>query len=667
MTVLSRPTRVLRCSRPILAAILLAFAASGSVAAPQDLTVLPLEQLLTMEVYSASKYLQKSSQAPALVTVITAADIRNHGWRTLGDIARSVRGLYVAYDRNYSYLGARGFLRPGDYNTRFLMLVDGNRVNDAVYDQAPVGGEFPLDLDLVERVEFVPGPGSSIYGSNAFFGVINVVTRKPGAQPGTRAAFEAGSGGYRKASANSSWRTGDGTELLLAASTHRSDGKNLYYREFDTPAQNHGVADGRDHERGERFFASAAKGAFSLSATHAKRIKGVPTASFFQPFNDSRSATTDTQSYLNAAWHGSAASHEELNARLFFGRYDSSGNYVLDDAQRSLNHDGSAARWWGAEFSVVSTRFDGHTLLAGIDFQHDYRLHQYTFNLDPFESLLDDQRTARRTGLYLQDEMRLGSATTLNLGVRYDLKRGASGVLSPRAALIHALTPGTTVKAIFGSAFRSPNNYERFYAFPGAGGQLPNPDLGRETIRSSELALVQQLGEKCRFTATLFSNVVGGLITQWYPEDGAEARFDNAQRIRARGVELEYEQRWRHASLRTSYSYAKAGRAGDGQQVNAPSQLAKLNLAAPLAQGWRGAIEAQYVGRRATLAGSTADAFWLANANLVQARLWRNTELSVGLYNLFDKRHADPGAGEHRQDVIEQDGRTVRVRIGHAF
>jgi iron complex outermembrane receptor protein len=120
-----------------------AVCATSAAEGPRDLTALPFEQLLTIEVFSASKFVQPSSQAPALVTVITGADIRSFGWRSLGDVARSVRGLYVSYDRNYSYLGARGFLRPGDYNTRFLLLVDGNRINDAVYDQAPVGGRIP--------------------------------------------------------------------------------------------------------------------------------------------------------------------------------------------------------------------------------------------------------------------------------------------------------------------------------------------------------------------------------------------------------------------------------------------------------------------------------------------------------------------------------------------
>ena len=645
--------------RKMAAALALAACAQAACAdAPADLTILPLEQLLAMEVYSASKFVQKASQAPALVTVISAADIRRYGWRTLADVARSVRGLYVSYDRNYSYLGERGFLRPGDYNTRFLLLVDGNRVNDAVYDQAPLGGEFPVELDLIERIEFVPGPGSSIHGSNAFFGVINVVTRKAADLPGTRAALEAGSAGSSKASASSSWRAPGGTEFLLAASSHRSDGRTLYYREFDTPEQNHGMAEGLDYERGERMLASATGGPFSLSLMHARRQKGVPTASFFQPFNDPRSNTTDRQTYVNAAWQTAAGGAEQAKARLFWGAYDSFGDYVNPDT--SLNHDGSNARWWGAELSLASRRYAGHALLAGLDYQRDYRLHQFTYDVLPFTSYLDDHRAGSRAGLYLQDELALSARTLLNLGLRYDRASGAAGVASPRLALIHQLDDDTSAKFISGSAFRAPNAFERYYAFPGPGGQLPNPALAPERIHSSELALVRQLGPDARLTATAFNVTVSAIITQMQPAGAPETRFENGAPIRARGVEFEYEQRWLSgAALRTSYSLA---RVGDGQQVNAPRQLAKLNLACPLGGAWRSAAEAQYVGAR-----GAAPAFWLLNANLVRTRLLRNAEAALGIYNLLDQHYADPGSVEHRQQLIAQDGRSVRARISYAF
>ncbi|WP_229413490.1 TonB-dependent receptor plug domain-containing protein [Massilia violaceinigra] len=663
------PFRLRRHARAFARALALSILACAGARAgePPDLTTLPLEQLMSMEVYSASKFMQKSSRAPSSVTVITKADIRHFGWRTLADVARSVRGMVVSYDRNYSYLGQRGILRPGDFNTRFLLQVDGNRMNDAVYDQAPVGAEFPLDLDLIERIEFVPGPGSSIYGSNAFIGVINVITKTPGAVAGTRASLEVGQDGARQAAASVGWRSPQGSEYLIAASAHRSDGRDLYFPEFDTPAQNHGVASGLDDERGQRFFARATHGAATLSLIHANRVKGIPTASYSQSFNDPRTATTDRQTYVNAAWRSEAGAVEQLKARLFWGQYDSFGDYVASDQARTLSHDGSSARWWGIDASVVSTRLAGHTVLAGIDLQRDYRLHQYSFDIAPFHSYLDDRRSARRAGLYLQDQVALGETVLLNLGLRYDRNSGSEGVWSPRAALIWNPLEATTVKAIYGSAFRSPNSFEKFYAFPGEGGQTGNPGLREERVRSAELALVQEFGENARVSVSAFRTALSNLIAPVAQQELASVRFDNIGRLGARGVEIEYERGTPGGlTLRTSYSAIRVSDAL-GQPVNAPAGLAKLNLSAPLgAGGWRGALEGQYVGARHGVSG-TARRHVVVNANLMRARLLPNLELSLGVTNLFDRAYADPASIEHRQRVIAQDGRRLRARLAYAF
>src|SRR5580704_18317398 len=104
-----------------------------------NLMDMSLEELMKVEVdsvYGASGYKQKVTEAPASVTIITADDIQRYGYRTLADVLRHVPGFYVNYDRNYSYVGVRGFNRPGDYNTRVLILVDGHGMNDDVYGGA---------------------------------------------------------------------------------------------------------------------------------------------------------------------------------------------------------------------------------------------------------------------------------------------------------------------------------------------------------------------------------------------------------------------------------------------------------------------------------------------------------------------------------------------------
>ena len=104
-----------------------------------------------------------------------------------------MRGFYISYDRQYSYVGVRGFSNPGDYNTRVLLMVDGHRLNDAIYEQAMVGTEFSVDVDLIERVEIIRGPASSLYGTNAVFAVINVITRTASEIHGEELEGDAGS------------------------------------------------------------------------------------------------------------------------------------------------------------------------------------------------------------------------------------------------------------------------------------------------------------------------------------------------------------------------------------------------------------------------------------------------------------------------------------------
>src|SRR5687767_52272 len=142
-----------------------------------DMEVPSLESLMETTVTSASKYTQRQDETAAAVTVITRSQIKAFGWRTLDQALASLPGIHITYDRQYSYLGTRGFGLPGDFNTRVLLAINGNRANDVVYDAALLGREFPVDMDLVERIEFIAGPGGAVYGQNAMFGVINVITR----------------------------------------------------------------------------------------------------------------------------------------------------------------------------------------------------------------------------------------------------------------------------------------------------------------------------------------------------------------------------------------------------------------------------------------------------------------------------------------------------------
>lgn len=174
-------------------------------------------------VFSASKYEQKTTEAPSAVTIITADEIEKYGYHTLAEVLRSVPGFYVTDDRNYNYLGIRGFNRPGDYNTHVLLLVDGHRLNDNVYNQAAIGTEAVVDVDLIDRIEIIRGPSSPLYGTNAFFGVINVLTKRGRDIRGTELSTEVGSYDSYTARVTYGNRFANGMDVLLSGAFYDSD------------------------------------------------------------------------------------------------------------------------------------------------------------------------------------------------------------------------------------------------------------------------------------------------------------------------------------------------------------------------------------------------------------------------------------------------------------
>ena len=268
-----------------------------------ELLDLGIEALLDIEVatvYSASKYEQKVTEAPSSVSLVTADEIKKYGYRNLGEILSSLRSFYVTSDRNYEYLGVRGFGRTGDYNSRVLLLVNGHRQNDNLLDSAAVDTEFILDVDLIDRVEVIRGPSSSLYGNSAFFGVINVITKDGADLKGAEVSGDFGSFDAYKGRVSYGNRFKSGLALLFSGSYFDSEGdKSLYYEEYDDPETNNGIAWRRDYDRSKSFYAQGSYKNFTLSGAYVSRKKGIPTGSFETVFNDPENQTVDEHFYLD--------------------------------------------------------------------------------------------------------------------------------------------------------------------------------------------------------------------------------------------------------------------------------------------------------------------------------------------------------------------------------
>jgi outer membrane receptor for ferrienterochelin and colicins len=657
----------------------LATAQSSVEPSPDALAALSFEDLMQVRietVYGASKYEQKVTRAPASVTILSAEDMARFGHRTLAEALRSIRGLYVSDDRNYSYLGVRGFLRPGDYNSRVLVLIDGHRMNDNIYDGAYFAREGLLAVDVIERIEFVRGPSSSIYGSSAFFGIVNVVTKHGKELGGPEIAVGGGSLGEVDGRFSYGAVLENQVEVTLNASYYTRQGHDkLYFPEFDPAlsdeprAANGGIANTRDSEESFGMMGSVSRGDLTLSASVLSRSKNVPTASFGTLF-DTPERTEDERSYLELKYSHAFAPDLQLLGRMSYDRFGYSGWYVYDYAAPgdapdiTLSRDAALGTWLNTEWQVTKHLWDRHTLLAGVEYRHSLDQQQSNYDdTDPRLYYVDDDRQTRNGAVFVQGEFTLTPQLLLNTGVRYDYYYGSfGGTVNPRVGLIFSPSQRTTLKLLYGDAFRAPSAYERFYYVASGDGSLEP-----ETIRTYELVLERYAGQRDRFNVSLYRYTVEELITQ-LASDAGDIYFDNLARVTANGIELEWERKYEGGALaRVSYAFQRTEDAATGRTLtSSPRHLAKINFGLPLGRRVKAGLEVQYHGVAETLAGNRAEDFLLANLS-ASTELRPRLQIRAGIYNLFDTSFAYPGAEDHLQDKIEQDGRTFRVDLTHRF
>lgn len=648
----------------------LALAAPAAWASGPSLLDLDIEEVLQARVTTASKFAQPLAQAPSAVAVISAEDIRVHGWRTLAEALLSLPGTYAVNDHAYSFVGARGFLVPGDYNTRLLLLVDGMRVNDNIYEQAFFGDEFLLDMDLVERIEYAPGPGSSIYGANAMFGVINVVTRPAASLAGPRFALRAAGDGERHG--RFSWGGGEaGRNLLFSVSHADRLGRDRAYPDAASLGLSaDGIAHAADRASLDRVFLRAQFDGWTLEGIWRDRSVQPSSALYGSLFDDPRLRLEDRGYIAALSKEAEIAAGVSLFGRLQVGEMRYDAVYPLDDGSGGsfLNADATVGRWWNGELRLDIRHIENHRLVTGLEWQQDIEARQRNF--DPPQSVnVDTERRRRRWGLYVQDEWRLADSFLLNLGVRYDWFSFSRQSTTPRLAALWFPRPGTTLKLLSGRAFRPANAYESDYA--DGINYLANPALRPETIRSHELVWEQRAGPRTLLSASLFSYRMEDLIAQTVDPSGALI-FQNLATVTAEGVELAGDHRFAGGTrLRGSLAAQRVSHADGSHFANSPYLIAKFQFQTPLADArWLLGWETQLVGPRQWNwqgGGQAVDSQVVAHATVTGKDVMPGLDLSISLRNLFDQRLVDPAAEETGVPAVPQDGRTLTLKLDYAL
>ena len=660
-------------------------------------------------VVAAEKALTRAQDAPASITVISGEELRGFGYTTLTEALRSVRGLYTSSDRDYDSLGVRGFSSPGTYNNRVLVLSDGHNTNTASVGQGSVGRDFDADLSNVERIEIVRGPGSVLYGSAAFFGVINVVHKTPEGGKHAEAGAQIGSLGEN---------TGHAMVSLAGQSGYlwaRASGANLLGQEFFAPSANSAVARGLDKEWAGHLDLRGKLGDFTLLASFNSRRKTLPTGAFDTTFGLDGTATLDHRGFVEGSYSHTFESGFGVDARVSYDDESYRGTWQYNVV--GPGNDTSREQWGTAELRLRLPEVLHNRIFFGGEVQDRWNVHltSYTPGAPLFDNapgnpggLPDSELIA---SAYAGSDWRLGKRLQLDAAVRFDdyleqfpanappdVAQSFGYVVNPRVALIAQPYDDGTTKLMVGRAFRAPGFYERFFN-DGGQSQIAATDcrgasaatncglyLKPETVSSAELEHTHQLNDEVVLQGSAYFSRIDQLIRVGSVDLGGGnivSQYQNRAGI-VHSAGLEAEVRWQAGpGLLFSAWYAWSLVRDDsgaalfqGRAVaNSPAHTAAVRVLYPLvSQVLSIASEAIYNGPRHTVADDNApDAvvgeslYWNAGLSGEYAR-W-GLRYGAFVQNILDVRPLLPGGPEIplASHAVPQLGRTLKLQLTAAF
>ncbi len=637
----------------------------------QDLSELSLEQLLNIKVTSASLHEQSVKDAPGSVTVITSEEIRKFGYRTLAEALAYVPGFYFTADHTYSYLGVRGFSLPGDYDTRIIVMINGHNIADNIFNQATwFGNDFPLDMNLVDRIEVMRGASSALYGSNGMLATINVITRRPSETTGTGVRIETDSLGERKIEVTTTVPLPKGANLLFSTSLFNNSGaQQLFFSEFDSPQTNFGRADRMDGEQGFHAFVDLTWGNWDILAVEGDRLKQQPIS--WGPetvFNDRGTSAEDSRGFLNVSYNRSFDGDRTLSWQTSYDAYRFRGiyHYFYDEADTVVedNRDHDYGDWIGSKLVYRTPDFAGGQITAGVDVRVDLRALMNVFDVAPAPAqYLNMNHPDRNVGVFAQQEWALGPHWELNVGARADWSWLRRSAISPRASLIYRPSSRTALKFLGSRGYENPSIFNMFRDDNGLT-QIANPALRPEFVNSYEVDFSHQLSKNLRTEVNVYRYGVTDLIQQTYLAGGL-IQFVNEGEVHASGISVELLARVPLGiELLSSLEIQRAEFQNESVLPNSPGQAGKFRASMPL---WRNRITVgagiQALGQRSTYDGARVSWFILPEAVISTKPFAGGFQFSAGVKNLSNSFYRDPSGLSDRVDSMIGDGRTFYLNM----
>lgn len=430
----------------------------GSVVSAQEKVDIDLEELLSSDlediaVWVASKRKEKLSQAPGIISVITAKDIQSYGANNLQDLFLRLPNVYVwgsglARD---NVVSIRGQVQT-HLDNHVLVLLNGRPVRGGTSSgvQFDIYRNFPLES--IERIEMVRGPGSVLYGTNAFAGVINIVSKDP--RKSQKNSISTGYGSFGTAQTSGQFNVSKG-EFSLTYSARFFDSDGWKFRAVDSAS----VADSVDYsQENQGFFAQAIYKDLSVTGFRSFQDDttiGVP------PRFPALTRQEVTRNYIDAQFLREFAADWEGSFNFTFNSVDFTSSSGAETVSRDLLF----------EPYIRGVLFDKVNVLSGFIYQHlmgEFRSSLKEYNEDRFS-------------YYLQTDFSPWERLNLIAGFQLNKTENNDVDLSPRVGANLKLTPRLGVKTLYAKAFRSASPTEREVDFSAIKG---NPNLEPESINT---------------------------------------------------------------------------------------------------------------------------------------------------------------------------------------
>lgn len=629
--------------RGIATALLLSAAPATAIAADDEAAELGLLFDIPVPLLAASKSRtpEDAGRSVAHVVVIDAEEIRTFGWRTLAELLSGVAEIHLAGERYWPTASVRGVARSGDYNQRILVLLDGHVLNDAISDAVGIDDGLPIFLGpLVERVEVVIGPVSPVYGSNAFFGAVNVVTRKPERRT-WGAVAEAGTGEHGRIAGwyGDAGRTGGGTPWQVQAFVNGGSSEGEAVR-LDSP-EGPRTERNADWNRNGAAYLRGSFGRMTASAFVMGRRHGQLAGVYDRP--GSRGSwyerTRATGIAECAALRGESVS---VTVRGYVNETDTRGRSV--DVEPDLLYLYRVfSEELGAEV-IGEWRHGPSTLVVSAEdfYQRNADSHGYESDnpdwLDTLEHVAVVDNVLRGS---VHERLTFGPVT-IQGGAYAEDSRLHGFAVAPGGGVVVEPARGTTVKALWARGFRRPSFYEYGAEFedwyPQNG--IVVPHLVPEWVDSAELLVRQRVSRHIELT-----------VDGWHAEyrrmialDRTDFLRRNSDRFLSNGATAALVFRSAEGSIRADASVLDARDRDDRRLVGSPSWIghatARIRVSGRATAGFRVSV----VGPRSDPGGALLPTSSFLDAS-ADARLTEGLRLNLSVTNIGGTRHDVPVDG----------------------